>query len=248
MAEAEADNKHSTFPLFSSLPPELRNQVWHNSLPGVSRALYFYRKECWQPRLLSIFDEDFDPENAENNLIVELNHDLLDYVRIEVPLAFVNIESRGIALTWADEHGLEIRTCPDTHELVFLRAFDPSRDALYVAPSHWDEFIDDAVDLIYKSDLFVQHVDIRPGFTRIAVSESTIRSSASEFSDDLYLYDDIRTLYIVVDTPADLGLQFGDSNPIIQPRWKVESLHKVHGLVQKRIGYFEVRPVLAVRK
>lgn len=101
----------STFPLFSSLPPELRNQIWCVAMPDkVGPAFYFYRKGCWCPRSLSKSDEEYGPEYDENILFFEFRYDLLDDAQFEVPLVFVNREARGIALAWVREQGIELRS------------------------------------------------------------------------------------------------------------------------------------------
>lgn len=121
----------SIFPLFSSLPPELRNQIWRDAVPDkVGPALYFYRNGYWCPRRLSKSDKGYDPEKDENNLNFEYRHDLLDDAQFEVPLVFVNLEARGIALAWVREQGIEIRFCENRQHPIFVRPCDPMRDAL----------------------------------------------------------------------------------------------------------------------
>jgi 2EXR family len=89
-AAAAAD---TCFPLFSSLPRELRDQIWRNAMPSELRpALYLYRKGCWRPRRLLQHEEGYDPENDEYSLSFEFRYDLLDDTQLQVLLAFVQFE------------------------------------------------------------------------------------------------------------------------------------------------------------
>ena len=131
---AAAATNSSTFPLFSSLALELRNQIWRDALPNkVGPALYFYRKGCWCPRHLLQSDEEYDPKNHELNLNFEFRHDLLNVVQFKVPLFFVNREASNIALAWVREHGIEIRARENRQSPVFVCPFNPIRDVLYIA-------------------------------------------------------------------------------------------------------------------
>ncbi|KAF2689014.1 hypothetical protein K458DRAFT_291837, partial [Lentithecium fluviatile CBS 122367] len=86
-----------TFPS-PSLPTELRNQIRHDALSNeMEPAFAFYKTGCCQPR------------GADPDLYVVFRHDLLDAPQIDMPLAFVNHEARGIALAWIREKGLVFR-------------------------------------------------------------------------------------------------------------------------------------------
>ena len=219
---AEAATNSSTFPLFSSLSPELRNQIWRDALPDkVGPALYFYRKGCWCPRRLSKSDEGYDTENDENNLNFEFRHDLLDDVQFEVPLVFVDREARGIALAWVREQGIEIRPCEDRQYPVFVRPFDPMRDALYIAFNKWDDFLCEPDDRQFQPDLFEQLVDIKSDLTRIAVPEALLRSEVATLSEMFRYFFYLKVVFIIVDAQPDL--QSADKDMKVQRRWEFES-------------------------
>lgn len=175
---AAAATNSSSFPLFSSLPLELRDQIWRDALPDeVGPALYFYRKGCWCPRRLLQSDEEYDPTNQELNLNFEFRHDLLDVVQFELPLFFVNREARNIALAWVREHGTEIRALEGRQSLVFVCPFNPIRDVLYIALDKWDDFLREPDDRCFQPDLLEQLISVKPAdITRIAVSEALLRS------------------------------------------------------------------------
>ncbi|KAF7892034.1 hypothetical protein EAF00_008336 [Botryotinia globosa] len=121
-----ATTSPSTFPLFSSLAPELRTKIWQDSLPSVlPPALYFYKRGCWQPRILPNLTQVTTTE-----LNLEFRHDLLDNIHVQTPLLFVNHEARKITLIWAHSHGIEICGDPICPRLSF--PFNPVRDILYL--------------------------------------------------------------------------------------------------------------------
>jgi hypothetical protein len=212
----------STFPLFSSLALELRHQIWRDALPDkVGPALYFYRKGCWCPRRLSKSDEEYDSENDENNLTFEFHHELLDDVQLEVPLVFVNREARGIALPWLRGQGIEIRPCEDRQYPIFVRPFDPVRDALYVALDKWDDFLCEPVDRQYQPDLFEKLVVIRQDVTRIAVPEALLRSEVAALSDMFRYFFQLKVLFIIIDAQPDM--RSADNDMKVQRRWEFES-------------------------
>lgn len=219
---AAAATNPSTFPLFSSLPRELRDQIWRDALPDIAGpALYVYRKGCWCPRRLSKSDEGYDPENDENNLNLEFRHDLLDDTQFEISLVFVNREARGIALAWVREQGIKIRPREDRQYHIFVRSFDPTRDALYVALDAWDDFLCEPVDRQSQSDLFGQLVDLRPHLTRIALPEALLRSEVDILSELFHYYFHLEVLLIVVNAQPDL--QSTENVAQVQRRWEFES-------------------------
>ncbi|KAI1270300.1 hypothetical protein F5Y18DRAFT_367858 [Xylariaceae sp. FL1019] len=194
------------FPRFSSLPPELRNKIWHHALrEDVQLAMYPYEDGCWVPRYLSQSDPEYDQMNPAANLAFEFRFDLLAEAKIDVPMAFANTEAHGIAVTWALEHGLHVCGRGDGHGLGFLRAFDPDRDALYVTPSNWNDMLQEPVDRLFAPDLVGREIDHRPTLKRIAMPESLIRTRSSELLELFNDYYDLRTLYIVLDAPPDSG-------------------------------------------
>ena len=219
---AAAATNFATFPLFSSLAPELRNQIWRDALPDkVGPALCFYRKGRWCPRRLSKSDKGYDPENDENNLNFEFRHDLIDDAQFEVPLVFVNREARGIALTWVREQGIEIRLSEDRQYPIFVRPFDPMRDALYVALDKWNDFLCEPDDRQFEPDLFEQLVDVKSDLTRIAVPEALLRSEAATLPEMFRYFFSLKQLIIIVDAQPDL--QSADDDTNVQRRWEFES-------------------------
>ena len=214
----------STFPLFSRLPLELRDQIWRDALPeNVGPALYPYRKGCWCPRRLSKSDKGYDSENDENNLNLEFRHDFLYDIHFELPLVSVNREARALALAWAREQGVTKRPRDDGRAPVFVRSFDPMRDALHVSLDKWDDFLSEPDDRLFEPDLSGQLVDIKSDIRRIAVPEALLRNeltSVAWLADIFQYFFNVNVLFVVVDPQPDL--QSTDDDPRVQQRWEFE--------------------------
>lgn len=162
---AVSASNSSIFPLFSSLPPELRNQIWREAVRGkIGPALYFYSKGYWCPRRLSKFDEGYDPDDEEGNLYFKFRYDFLDHPQLEVPLFFVNREARGIALAWIREQGIKIRFYENRQYPIFVRPFDPMHDARYIARDKWDELLCEPHDRGFQPDHFEKLLNIESAF------------------------------------------------------------------------------------
>ena len=124
---------HGHFYISTLLSPELRDQIWHNTLPDIRRpALYFYKKGYWRTRPLLPSEEGYDHEHNDWNLNLDFRHDLLDDFQFELPLLFVNPEARHIGVAWIFRHGIEIRTREDRPSPIFVSPFDLIQDVLYI--------------------------------------------------------------------------------------------------------------------
>ncbi|KAI1446325.1 hypothetical protein F5Y02DRAFT_383784 [Annulohypoxylon stygium] len=267
-----------TFSLFSSLPPELRDQIWHDALPGdFGPALFIYRKGYWRPRRLTESDEGYDASNDEHNLNFEFRYDLLDDAQFELSLAFVNHEARRVALAWVREQGIKTRARKDRPYPLFQRPFDPARDALYVPFEKWDEFRCEPDDRLWEPDLYGQLVSIETEPTRIAIPEALFRKEDALISEMFRYFYHVEVLLVVVgeqptQLPADethrwefesisRGSLFWDS----ENGWALDERdfadehdsHKVSSamiqelndmLPQNDITKFEIRHVIAVKK
>jgi len=232
MTKAEAENMRPAFPLFSNLPPELRNQIWHEALPhddDVQPALYFYKTGCWNSRMLVEEDEGYMPGQPGNNLTLEFRHDKLDLARVEVPLAKANTEAQSIVLAWAREKGYCVRT--ERGGPVILRAFDPYRDILYIAQSRWITFLDEPSERLFWPDLVHKNIQVRAHIWRIAVPESFIWNQATNLanfvSDWDYNYTCIKKLYIIIDPPEELdreATETSSDNNEVPSYWRLKEL------------------------
>ena len=221
---AAAATNSATFPLFTSLPRELRDQIWRNALPNkVGPALSFYRKGCWCPRRLREFDDGYDPEDDENNLNFEFRHDLLDDIQFEIPLAYVNREARDLAFAWNLEQGIEIRPCKVRPYPFFVRPFDPTRDVLYVALDRWEDFLCEPDDRLFQPDVYEQLFNVKSDLTLVALPVALLRSELASLRQMVFRYlFNLKALFVVVDPQPDL--QSTDNEAKVHHRWDFESI------------------------
>ena len=213
----------AVFSLFPSLPKELRIQIWLDALPDkVGKALYFYKKGYWQPRYLTEADADYNRHNDKLNLVFGFHHELLDDLEFVLPSFFVNREARRITLSWIHGQGINIRFYKEKQCLTFTRSFNPKYDALYVALEKWDEFFLEPFDRIEEPDLCNRAFEILPPqITRIAVSQELLQRKLGRLAYLFEWYDNLDTLFIIIDTPPDL--QPEDKDTGVQQRWELKS-------------------------
>ncbi|KAK7222200.1 hypothetical protein V2G26_010203 [Clonostachys chloroleuca] len=170
---------HTIFHHFSLLPPEIRDQIWHDALPDATRpALFLYQKGCWRPRRLMPGDDDYDHVNEDCNLNMEFDYKLLTPAQYDIPLAFVNREARRHALGWIRAQGLDIRH-NENRRPSFIRYFDPDRDALYVPTEKWWEFIREPINRQLQPDLEGETIMLKTYVKHLAVSDSLLQMKAS---------------------------------------------------------------------
>lgn len=166
MTQALAKNSLTTFALFGTLPPELRNQIWHLSLPEcLGPALYIYRDGGGRSRPLSPSEVGYIYADPDDSLTFKVRLGMLLHVQFDVPIVNVSTEARGIALTWAKENDLQIHQGPDDGNVQFGRAFDPGRDALFVGIHLWDGSLNVCTDRAYEEDLINTDGHILPSLS-----------------------------------------------------------------------------------
>ncbi|THV44669.1 hypothetical protein BGAL_0597g00040 [Botrytis galanthina] len=235
----------STFPLFSSLAPELRIQIWQESLPSeFPPALYFYKRGCWQPRIFTESDPGYYDGVSEQSTTEDLNrnmefcYDLLDSIHVQTPLLFVNHEARKITLTWACSHGIEI--CGDPLFPRLSLPFNPIRDILYVSADLWDEIYVEPYIRSFEEDM----IDLTHGtfneVKRLALPESMLGIYfASDSFERLSEYYNIEVLYIIINEP--IGLRSVDDDLHVQSRWECENLPSCTFLLDSERSVFELK-------
>jgi len=192
------DGTPSSFPLFASLPPELREMVWQESLPkNLGACLFSYTKGCWQPRHLAPSDQGVDLQGGEHNPHYQFCTDMLRPKEFELPTAFVNHEARHVALRWFRRNGLRFQLRDGSYPLA-VRFFDPLRDVLFVRDVDWDGFVREQTDRLFEPDLLGRVVMVDIQLQNIAVMEKTLREGKGW--DMMYQdYYSVRKLFIIRD-------------------------------------------------
>lgn len=218
-----------TFPHFSSLPPELRNQIWNHALPDKDRpALFPYRRGCWCPAYLSESDERYLANH--DNIDMEFRGELLEPIPVEVPIYSVNCEARGIALAWAHRQGIRVHFCKETRRHVFTRLFDDEQDTLYVAPNKFDDFVCEPWDRAFEPDLLGRMITSGPSVRRIAVLESLFQTMILGIDEVFHQYGGVQVIFIIVNAHDDMK---------VQQRWELENTQGKALLCDKKHGRFD---------
>ncbi|GIJ91453.1 hypothetical protein Asppvi_010418 [Aspergillus pseudoviridinutans] len=208
-----------TFPHFTRLPPELRILIWHAALPEKdSPALIFFKKGCWLERRLSETEQGYDPTDPSHPHFY-FSPELLDQVEVNVPLFFVNREARSIALAWCREQGISVRFSGNQQSPIFARPFNSQHDVLYVPLEQWDEFLVEPYDQMFRLDHCFSSYALEVG--GIAVPEAQVYSNPSVLHDLFNWPYWPAVLYVVVDPPLDLRLEYAELN--IQRRWDIQT-------------------------
>ncbi|KAL6871305.1 hypothetical protein J3F83DRAFT_654162 [Trichoderma novae-zelandiae] len=205
--------KPTSFSRFSSLPPELRLQIWQESVPDLNCiTLHNYQKGYWGPRNLPKAEPGANhPDGGhgmgEEPIAFDFHHEKLDSVHVDISMASVNLEARSVALAWLRKQGVkmrfhEARECP-----VFVHRFDPMRDALFVGMNQWHAFCNEPHNRLAEPDLSGYTVNSTTELTRIAVPHTTIWGDSSALADVFHWYPSLRVMYIVLDIQLDPKLE-----------------------------------------
>ena len=237
---APSKSSNSLFPLFTRLPPELRNQIWQDSLPfKIGPHLFLYEKGAWGPYHLTETDREYDAENDELNWEFRWHHDSLHDKYFNIPLFFVNREARGIAFDWIHKHGIDTRTitgADNKPHRAFVRCWDPLRDALYVPLGLWNRFLDEPRERFWQSDTEGYSFTIKGGICHLAVPE-TLLSTDHDIASIFEWYYETIMLYIVLDPPPDLDATESDGKT--QPRrWEFEDANAGAYIYNHELGKF----------
>lgn len=121
----------TVFHLFPNLPAELRNQIWNDALPELRGPfLFFYTTESWKIYGTTRSADIPNPRRIR----CEFRKQGLYSLKIKLPLARTNHESRSVATAWLADHGFKTYQDEDNTGYVFARWFDVGRDVLYVSP------------------------------------------------------------------------------------------------------------------
>ncbi|KAK4442325.1 hypothetical protein QBC34DRAFT_444258 [Podospora aff. communis PSN243] len=210
------------FTLFSLLPFELRDQIWHDALPtqspGSDRppALYFYRlKPHWAPRVLTEGDPGYRAGEIDLGFYFHaetLAHDddELD-TQFDVPLLFVNREARRVTMKWIRDEGIQIRLRSDlpaetqtpvraNEKYIFYRTFNPQIDALYIPLERWESFCREPTDRLFEPDLHERTVDVHSDIISIAVPQSFLFdwTAMSWMAEMEPWFPNLKVMYVII--------------------------------------------------
>ncbi|KAJ5964796.1 uncharacterized protein N7479_004672 [Penicillium vulpinum] len=232
LSSAESTASSETFHLFSRLPTELRLQIWRESLPNMdSPALVPYQSGCWRPVPVSESDEESDFH--QTHVEVEFRHDLLEHIRVKIPLTAVNHEARGAAFEWALKQGIEARYHEDRQCLIFLRPFDPMRDVIWFGQEVHEVFGKECWGLHQSLADPRQNVSVPINLGQFAVSELAFMDDPSmNFVIDTFhsFCADPIIMYVIVGEHPNFDVLNGDQTKV-QPRWELWDIKRAKALV-----------------
>lgn len=263
------------FSLFSSLPSELRIQIWHYALtlPEKRQSLVPYRKGCW--KVPPSPSNERDPDEIP----LVFYHNLLDNIQVEIPLFFVSHEARDVALSWIRKHNIRMCFSDDKQSFIFTRQFDPRCDVLYVPPDKKRSFLNEHWDKTRETGIQFVQFTTEQHLTCVAIPEALLHKNSYIICDIFENLWNPKVLFIILDTQPD----FEDNDTKVQQQWKLESFQgmslswdykqrkfewktgnvideALHKLIEEAIKYldealidgniisFEIRPVLAVKR
>lgn len=236
-----------TFNRFRQLPPEIRNYIWRDALPEVGPSVFYYMRGFWQPRQLTESDEGFLPGN--DNMELAFRHDLFDHAKFDLPLFFACREARSIGLHWLS---LQVSTslripsfltsliltilqhirirCIDG-QIVFVRAFDPRRDILYIPDDAWRDFCIEASDRLAEPDMRDMSATLESQIARIAVSEELFcRGDITWLTEAISWHDNLQDVSVVVGRQPDQG----------QVRWEFWSMQGMEYVWSDEIDHWVI--------
>ena len=181
----------TTFPLFSALAAELRNQIWQYALPdcdSIKSTLAPWRPGLWTFR------------GAEPDLEFRFAHERLE-VPFSIPLASVNREARSIVLSSIESLPFKARVTYDCNGiLVFMREFDRLKDAMYIEPAQIIAILEDANEHLERDDMIGVTLCVYSEFKTIAMSATHLHSSNAmkEVPDVLEPFCSVNELFVIV--------------------------------------------------
>lgn len=205
---APAAESPKSFHLYSSLPLELRIQIWQESLPSqIKPAVFKYKRGCWWARHLTDADVGYEHDSVDGNLVLEFRHGMLGASRFDVPLAGTTQEARDAALSWAARHGIEV---VPGEPPIFVRPFHPELDILYVAQEDWDSLLREPLERPWELEMLrdKQYSD-RCEVYQMAVPEALLwrRDSSDCFAlhEVFDSFSGLKVLYVVRDPQPDFA-------------------------------------------
>ncbi|KAF2148033.1 hypothetical protein K461DRAFT_316457 [Myriangium duriaei CBS 260.36] len=220
----------NSFPLFSALPREIRDQIWHEALPSsIFPAVRFYSEDCWCLRPILPSDDEYDWAcRIGSKHLSEFRHKLLGSSRLTVNIASVNHDAYEVALKWCrafKEAKFDICTSS------LILPFDPHCDAMFVP--HERLFAANNGELDFPPG--VSQAIGKNHLRHIAVTRTTFVSSSPDVAE-LFMkaYHRVHTIFVIIDVPQDLQ-QDDDEHS-----WELQPISRGSFFWKKDLGRFRL--------
>lgn len=198
------------------LPLELRNKIWHESLPEKDGpALFFYKPEAWNGGVPVPGDKYYDDSLPGEHRTWFLE-DQLDHVRVDLPQLRVDWEAHQIAMQWARSRGIDVKGGGFT----LARCMDHADAMMLTSEADYFSFAEQPWNIEVGTD--GSWVDT-PEVHRVAIPEQMVtQNPALDILEDMWSTTGVGyTLYIVIGMPD--GLDWRQSHENVQRRrWSLD--------------------------
>lgn len=210
------------FPLFMSLAPELRSQIWLHTFPDtIKPALFRYKPGCWHLLHLTKYDPcgQYDPLDDTKNMRLEFRHNMLGHVQIETRLVSVNHEAREVAVRWAHEKGFFVQKIEGYP--VISCPFNPGRDILYIPPDQLNNFAKETRNILEKEEPANRNPLRRTFVKNFAIMESQLRCRGHRVLSLRKVFEKFLPVgMLVILIKTELGTELADRYLNLQKRWE----------------------------
>ncbi|KAJ6783508.1 hypothetical protein PWT90_02039 [Aphanocladium album] len=216
------------FHKFSSLPSELREEIWLAAIPELDDpAVVVYRAACCNVSRKVYWDE-----LPEHLLQFDYYFDLFTKVRSLDGLLAASKESRSAALRWVSAHESMKRW---RHSIV--RPFDPERDILYIPLTCVICFGTQLVDLLFQPGNYEQRIgSTRTHIRRLAIPQAVFQNGDYDILTDISNFmEDLEVLYVVANHGGIDHADEGAGEQFPRSRWELHG----HSCSEREAGDIE---------
>lgn len=215
-----------TFHPFPYLPPELRFQIWRDTLPETdSPAFTPYQGEGWFPYEHAVY---------ETYVEWELRYDSLDKIRVKIPLADVNREARYVAIEWIRKQEIEVLFHRQRQCFYFLRKFVPMYDVVWVGRDEFELFSQECWG-IHNTDRAPESVSQPINIGQFAVPESLLMDASSSklICETICCFACDVVMYVIAGEHPGFASENSFSKKI-QARWELDGACEGEAIVWDR--------------
>ncbi|KAK5997297.1 hypothetical protein PT974_02652 [Cladobotryum mycophilum] len=199
----------ASFPQFSRLPIELRQQIWEAATPEQDLPAVFFFSWRWSP-------------SFRNNMG---GADRL--VQLPMPATmWVCREARNTLMKQFQNKGYEIQFREETKGHILVRRYEPGYDYLYVTPLAWDEEFSALFPMIARlSSVDPVLGEMCEAVQELALPASIVYNDLERLGSMLGGLKNLKTIYVMWNELPSFRYAHDRSGfAAIQPRWELKEL------------------------